>query len=88
MTPEGARVGAIRNEEDGQVNFFGYGVYVGRKPCPHLDGMPNPKIELDDGGVVWGCESWWGPEEQIKKRIEGRKIVIVPPSSVDGSVEP
>lgn len=22
----------------------------------------NPKIVLDDGEVVWGCECWWGPE--------------------------
>lgn len=22
----------------------------------------NPKIILDDGEVVWGCECWWGPE--------------------------
>lgn len=90
MTPEGSRVGAIRSEDpDGTVNFFGYGVYVGRAPCPHLPGgVPNPKIELDDGGVVWGCESWWGPEAQIKERIGGRKVVIVAPSSVpDGGCD-
>jgi hypothetical protein len=85
-TPEGSRVGAIRSEEAGTVNFFGYGVYVGRKPCPHLDGIHNPKIELDDGGVVWGCESWWGPEEQIRERIEGLTIVKVSPSAVNTEV--
>jgi hypothetical protein len=39
----------------------------------------NPKIVLDAGGVVWGCECWWGeatdstPQEWAK----GRRIVTV-----------
>ena len=24
--------------------------------------IEDPKIILDDGEVVWGCECWWGPE--------------------------
>ena len=35
----------------------------------------NPRITLDDGRVVWGCQCWWGPEEAIRKRIEGLKII-------------
>lgn len=34
----------------------------------------NPRITLDDGRVVWGCECWWGPEEQIRAKIAGRKV--------------
>ena len=38
----------------------------------------NPKILLDNGDVVWGCECWGGPEDEIKKRLtDGRKIVEV-----------
>lgn len=37
----------------------------------------NPRIRLDNGDVVWGCECWWGPEDQVRKRIEGLKIVMV-----------
>lgn len=37
----------------------------------------NPRITLDDGRVVWGCQCWWGPEDQIKKKVEGRTIVNV-----------
>jgi hypothetical protein len=83
MTPENTRVGAIRNEADGTVYFFGYGVYVGRKSCPLLDGFDNPKIELDGGGTVWGCESWWGPEEKIKQMIGEKQVVMVDPSARD-----
>lgn len=35
----------------------------------------NPRITLDDGRVVWGCQCWWGPEEIINKRIAGRHVV-------------
>jgi len=28
----------------------------------------NPRIKLDDGGYVWGFESWWGPEEQVRTK--------------------
>lgn len=42
-------------------------------------GWTNPRITLDDGRVVWGCQCWWGPEDAIRKRIEGLKII---PASV------
>lgn len=35
----------------------------------------NPRITLDDGRVVWGCQCWWGPEEAVRKRIDGLKII-------------
>lgn len=35
----------------------------------------NPRITLDDGSVVWGCQCWWGSEETIRERIKGLKIV-------------
>ena len=27
----------------------------------------NPRIRLDDGKVVWGCECWWASEEKVKQ---------------------
>ncbi len=33
----------------------------------------NPKIRLDNGKIVWGCECWWGSEEEVKKQIEAYK---------------
>jgi hypothetical protein len=40
----------------------------------------NPKIELDDGAVVWGCQCWWGPgdENDLETKAAGRRIVTVP----------
>jgi len=35
---------------------------------PHL--KPSPKIRLDNGSVVWGCECWWGPETPVRHRLE------------------
>lgn len=35
----------------------------------------NPRITLDDGRVVWGCQCWWGPEEQIRAKIGNRKVI-------------
>lgn len=37
----------------------------------------NPRILLDSGKVVWGAECWWGAEEAVKKRMEGKNIVNV-----------
>lgn len=30
----------------------------------------NPRIKLDSGKIVWGCECWWSDEESMKKEIE------------------
>jgi hypothetical protein len=57
------------------VHFLGYGTYLGDEPCPSLDGFVNPKLQLDDGTIAWGCETWWGPEEVVKNKIEGRPII-------------
>ncbi len=76
---EGERVGAMKSANNEVVNLFGYGVYKGRQPCPLLDNIPNPCIELDDGTIVWGCECWWGPEERIKASIGDRQVVLVKP---------
>jgi hypothetical protein len=35
--------------------------------------MRNPRIRLDNGSVVWGCECWWGSEAGIRDMIEKRR---------------
>jgi len=82
------RVGAILNmEKDGPVMFLGYGEHegdhvpnkdaVGMAGELHKHGVPNPRILLDDGKIVYGCECWWGEEEEIKKMLEGKEIVLI-----------
>lgn len=59
------------------VQLIGYGELVGdeippKNINPWISGgnRPNPKIILDDGDIVWGCECWWGAEDIIKEKIE------------------
>ena len=84
----GARVGAVMSATSSEVKFFGWGVFDGEEvPDANVGGwmgdalrenkMTNPKIKLDNGKVVWGCECWWGSEAEVKKMLEGRTIVEV-----------
>ena len=81
---KGSRVGAIKSATDTAVKFYGYGVYEGDE-VPPIEvggvlsevGIPNPKITLDNGGVVWGCQCWWGSEEKVKKMIGNREVEMV-----------
>lgn len=73
----GDRVGAIMKADAAEVHLFGYGVYQGDVLNDYM-GVPNPKITLDNGGVVWGYQCWWGKEAKIKKIIGHRKVIDVP----------
>jgi hypothetical protein len=43
-----------------------------------LTGMDlNPRLDLDDGGTVWGCECWWMPEAEFDKFAGSRTVVLV-----------
>lgn len=82
---EGMRVGAIcgTDKEKMIVEVFGFGVYEGDHVAGEDDPMPvgwvadmmrdyarpNPKIRLDSGKIVWGCECWWGSEEEIRRKL-------------------
>ena len=60
------RVVAIRNANQEEI-------------CPQLCGIPNPKIILDNGDIVWGWECWWCSVEKFEKSLKkGRTINIVP----------
>ncbi len=44
--------------------------------------LTNPRIRLDNGGVVYGCECWWGDIKTLKGYIKdwkkkGYKIIDV-----------
>lgn len=72
------RVIAVRDANKEEINIFGYGEYVGEMPCPELCDIPNPKIVLDNGEVVWGYECWWGDAERFEKEVkQGRTINVV-----------
>lgn len=53
---KGARIGAILSMNKDQVEFLGYGVFEGYEACEALDGVPAPKLKLDNGNVVWGYQ--------------------------------
>jgi len=83
----GKRVYAIRDAEVGKVFLYGFGVYEGEEiPDKEAQGLAaalreanntNPKIRLDNGKIVWGCECWWGAEDQFKLKFGESKIVEV-----------
>jgi hypothetical protein len=83
----GDRVGAVSHSDKTTVYLFGYGVYAGDEVPPenslgwakelHDIKRDNPKIVLDNGKIVWGCQCWWGPEKEIRESIGNKKVVIV-----------
>lgn len=82
----GERAGAILSGGEETINLIGYGVRVedeipvgagGLGPILVDMGRANPTILLDSGEKVYGCECWWGSEDQVKKMCEGHKIVQV-----------
>ena len=81
----GDRVGAIVSLKGDEAVMFGYGVYAGGDEIPppgiigpfNEYGITNPKILLDSGEIVWGCECWWGAEEKIRALVEGKAIRTV-----------
>lgn len=74
----GERMFALRDADETTVNLYGFGVYDGDQPCPLLGGSPNPRITLDSGDVVWGCQCWWGPETKFQAEFGKLAVVNVP----------
>jgi hypothetical protein len=74
------RVLAIISCKDGVVESLGEGNYVGDFIPPEnitkrfgeaYNEHPIPKIELDNGDVVWGCECLWTEADKMRKHFEG-----------------
>ena len=85
---KGKRVAAILTANEKTVSLLGFGTYVGDEvPDENAVGVlaealrecsaRNPKIELDNGDVVWGCECWWGDEKIVKAKFADREIIPV-----------
>lgn len=74
------------------VKMFGFGVYVGDEvptadvggfgSALHEQGITNPTIRLDNGVKVYGCECWWGAEDQVRAKIGDREVIEVDIRSV------
>lgn len=80
----GDRIGAIQKADPDTFYLFGYGVYDGDFPSAPFDDapdftIPTPRLTLDNGGIVWGRECWWGSEGKVKSMIGDRKVVYVDP---------
>ena len=82
MRQPGDRVGAILEADTETVKLLGFGVYEGEEiPPPNIEkhmfcpGIPNPKILLDNGEIVWGCQCWFASEEKVKAMIGNRRVV-------------
>lgn len=84
----GIRVGAAASKGEGVIYLLGYGVYVGDEVPPdegdgsltgmlHDLGKTNPKIVLDNGDVVWGCECWWGSEIEMQVMIKAENLAVI-----------
>ncbi len=94
MHKAGDRVGALLNAHDGVVEFLGYGVYEGDFPLPKEAagfnfGQENPRIKLDNGDIVYGCECWWGTEKEFKEKYidTAKEVKIVKISDTRKSEE-
>lgn len=78
----GSRVIAILGADPDTMvlRMLGEGVYVGNESPTSAagwlaeaavqHGLSNPKIVLDNGDTVWGCECWWGDVEGGRRTIE------------------
>lgn len=86
----GDKVFAVSHGDNDNIYFLGFGVYESDEiPSEDTLGMmasllrmreqKNPKLVLDNGESVWGCECYWGPTDQFRSFANMRKIV---PSTV------
>jgi hypothetical protein len=85
---EGARVFVAKDMDSDVVYSYGYGTYLGEEVPPAsvtVDGKPlekpNPKIRLDSGEVIWGCQCFWVAAEAKDDAVGTRKLVEVLPDA-------
>ncbi len=84
MKKVGDRIGAVLSSKNDVVKFLGYGTYQGdHVPPPEVKMWgeplthPNPKLVLDNGDEVYGCECWWGSEAAVVKHLVGKTVETV-----------
>lgn len=68
MRKQGDRIGAILSAKNNVVKLLGYGVYLGKETPPDYP-FPNPKLQMDNGAIVWGYQCWWGDESAVESQI-------------------
>lgn len=60
MRKIGDRIGAVLSANKETVNLLGYGIYAEDEIPPngilHIIGAKNPKLQLDNGKMVWGYQ--------------------------------
>ena len=64
---------ATYREEDGAL----VSLTDAEEELPDGVGFPiydNPKIELDSGRIVYGCQVWWRPEEEMPGSVSDESI--------------
>ena len=90
MSESGERVYVVSRETEGTVYVYGWATHVGSEKYPGgpglcRKGVNNPRLNLENGGWVYGCESWWGPatEAEITGWIGGRTVVVMDPIHTD-----
>ncbi len=80
------RVFAILKSTPEEVFLLGEGNLLGDEIPPAEGGMldllneleiANPKIQLDNGNIVWGCQCWWGSIEKLESKVGGRIVRLV-----------
>lgn len=81
----GLRVGVFHSMTDETLLLLGFGIYEGDEIPPEdilapygppaLLHQAIPKLRLDDGTVVWGCECWWHAEETVLGYKASRTVV-------------
>ena len=85
---KGDRVGAVLSSNEKIMYLLGYGTYEGDfVPGDEVVGflaeeirklnLENPRIKLDNGKLVYGCECWWGSEDEIRKLESNHKVILV-----------
>lgn len=83
-----SRIGAVLSSNENEVRLIGYGTYAGEEVPPddptrkrglmglvHKMERKNPKLIMDNGRVIWGCECWWASEEFVKESMGNRKVI-------------
>lgn len=80
---ERQRVGVLHYADSvtKEVYSLGYGEVIGYEVppvgiwgsvgSPHRVGVQTPRIDLDSGTTIYGCESWWLPEAEMKTFLAG-----------------
>lgn len=92
----GDRVYALSSADEECVRLFGVGTYDGDFVPAGAVGLvaealveyniTNPRITLDSGEVVYGCECWWGDERDLDACIDGRRVEHVAVAEVRAEV--